>query len=640
MKKVISFDIWDTIIKRKCHPEEIKLKTLNYLYLTCKNELKEEYRSIYELLKTRDDIEYELCQKTKSNGFDDECKIEEVFDLLLKKVCPKGCSLDSSDLLKVEIETEKEAIYINPDILPIFSKYKDYDMYCVSDFYMDEENLKELLHYLKLPVKIKKIYSSADYLLNKRSGNLFKKFEEDLGITPSEHVHVGDNEYSDIKVANDLGITTIKMNKDNYDFECALNRKMHYDLSGLLKNDNDEASNYYNEGVKLAPLLYFFVYGVVSHAIENNIDTVYYQTREGETFIKVHELMAKNNPFGKKMPDAKVMEVSRMGTFSPSLNGVTVNELLRLWSQYRSQSMKTLFRTLYIDIDSYKEIFDKYEIDIEEEIVDPWFNVNLQKVFNDSNFKKKIEKEISDKKKELLKYFKSSLNIVDDDKPLFVVDIGWRGTIQDNLAYIFDKKFIDGYYLTLYDFYNIQPVNTSKTCFIDDEGMKVKEVADIITLLEWIFNPGTGSVVEYKNGKAVRKAKDKELNIVKKYIKPMQDGMLAGAKEINEYIKYHPYHVDETKNVVYDLIKNIKKNPSKTLIDAYYSMVFNDTFGTSEYIEKESKLSFLQKLNIFKVRNVLRKESWKEAYIVYNNLGYMKILVKIKGAIKKVIKRK
>ena len=38
MAKIISFDIWDTIIKRKCHPEEIKLATARYIVLKYENE--------------------------------------------------------------------------------------------------------------------------------------------------------------------------------------------------------------------------------------------------------------------------------------------------------------------------------------------------------------------------------------------------------------------------------------------------------------------------------------------------------------------------------------------------------------------------------------------------------------------------
>ena len=68
---------------------------------------------------------------------------------------------------KKEIEQEKRVIYINPEILPIFEKYKDLKKYCISDFYMGAKELQELLDYLKVPVKIEKIYSSADYKLNK-----------------------------------------------------------------------------------------------------------------------------------------------------------------------------------------------------------------------------------------------------------------------------------------------------------------------------------------------------------------------------------------------------------------------------------------------------------------------------------------
>lgn len=639
MCKVISFDIWDTIIKRKCHPEEIKLKTANYIVLTYNQYLKDEYKNIYEILKARDDIEYKLCKKAALDGYDEECRIEEVFDELQKEIFEKFDSNITNELLEAEINIEKESIYINPDILPVFEKYKDLDMYCVSDFYMDAESLSELIKYLKLPVKFKKIYSSADYLLNKKSGRLFEKFEDDLNLKPEEHIHAGDNIYSDIEVARKMGINTIKMEKETINFNCEYNRKMEFDLSCCYKDNKTEEKRIFNSGVQLAPLLYFFVYSVVEYGIKNKIDKIYYQTREGETFIKVHDLIMKNNPFLVNVPKPVIMEVSRMATFSASLNDFSIKELLRLWSQYRSQSMRALFKTLNIDAKQYNKFFDKYEIDFEEDIVEPWFDVRVQKLCADQEFASKIQKDIEKKREDLLKYFDKQLGIVNDDKPMFIVDIGWRGTIQDNLSYIFDKKQVGGYYLTLYDYYNLQPNNSYKVSFIDDKDIRDKEVANIITLLEWIFNPGTGSVVEYKNGKAIRKAKEKELSVVNRYIKPLQEGMLAGCELMNEYVKYHPYEAEETKSVVYDLIKEIKLNPSKELIDAYYSMVFNDTFGTDTYLEKDNKLSFVEKLNVIKCRNILRKESWKEAFMIYNDLQYMKIILNFKATIRKILGR-
>lgn len=629
---IISFDIWDTILKRKCHPEEIKLATARYIVLKYNADLKDEYKNIYKILKARDTIEEKECKRNKEAGFDAECRILDVFKLLQKEIMKNDIDDISQELLKEEIEQEKKSIFINPDVLPIFEKYKDLKMYCISDFYMSSENLKELLDYVKIPVVIEKIYSSADYLLNKRTGNLYKIAEEELGITSSEHIHVGDNQLVDIDMAKSLGIETIKLEKTEFNFMPQENRKYEYNLEQIKTKDV-----LYNAGIDLAPLLYFFVYSIIEYAIKNKIPTIYYQTREGETFIKIHQMIEKNNPFGVEIPKCEILEVSRMATFSASLKELSIKELLRLWSQYTSQSMYALFKTLAIDIKKYELYFEKYNIDINQKIDDPWKDEKIKKLFSNQEFVSKVNFEINLKREELLKFFSDKKKIVNDDKSMFLVDIGWRGTIQDNLAYIFNNKKIGGYYLTLYDFYNEQPKNVYKLSYIDDVDIRDNELGEIITLLEWIYNPGTGSVIEYKDGNAIRKAKTEELDVVNKYIKPLQNGMFAGAEIINEYMKYHPYEASESKNEIYNLIKQVKTKPDKALIEAYYSMVFNDTFGTSEYVEKDLKLTFFQRLNIFKCRNMLRNENWKEAFIIYNNLGYLKLFMKIKSIIRKLL---
>ena len=116
--------------------------------------------------------------------------------------------------------------------------------------------------------------------------------------------------------------------------------------------------------------------------------------------------------------------------------------------------------------------------------------------------------------------------------------------------------------------------------------------------------------------------------------------MLAGAEIINEYMKYHPYEAKETKKVVYDVIRKTKTKPNKALIEAYYSMVFNDTFGTAEYVEKDEKLSTMDKLNVIKCRNILRQEPWKEAFIAYNDIEYMNVLTSAKGVVRKILGKK
>ncbi len=635
MNKIITFDIWDTILKRKCHPEEIKLATSRYIMLKYEEKLKEEYKDIYKILVTRDDIEYKECMRHKEEGFDDECRILDVFKILQKEIMKQDIGDISEELLREEIEQEKKAIFISPEILPIFEKYKDLEKYCISDFYMGADALQELFDHVQVPVKINKIYSSADYLKNKRTGNLYKIAQEEIGLKSENHIHVGDNVFADIDNAKKLGIETVKTTKTEFAFEHNKDRKFNFDLSELYKDGDTQENRLYNSGIDLAPILYFYGYSIIEYAIKNKMEKIYYATREGETFIKIHEIIESNNPFGVELPKKDIIEVSRMATFAPSLKEISIPELLRLWSQYRSQTLKALFKTLNVDIKKYENLLEKYELEAKEEIIEPWFNTKLQKLFADEEFSKMMNEELKKKKENLLKYFEETKGIKNDEKPMLMVDIGWRGTIQDNLAYIFDKKDIYGYYLTLYDFYNTQPKNTKKVSYISDENIKKNEVASMITLLEWIFNPGTGSVVEYKNGKAIRKAKEEEIEVVNTYIKVLQEGMLEGAKLINEYMKYHPYEAEETKKKVYEVLTKTKQKPSKELIEAYYKMVFNDTFGADEYVEKEQKLSGIKKYNVFKVRKKLRAELWKEAYVIHHDLKYMDTLVKLKGKLRK-----
>lgn len=639
MQKVISFDIWDTLIKRKCHPEEIKLFTMRYMLFKYEEEIVEEYRDSYILLRERNTIESEICRKNEKKGKDGECKIKDVFVELQRKVFinSKERSI-AEELLRVEINHEKKMIYVNEDVLSILDKYKEYKKYCISDFYMDEVSLKEILDSTVLKGKFEKIYSSADFCLNKKTGNLFKKFEEDLNLQPKDHIHVGDNEYSDIQIPQKLGIETIKMRKyGEYKFSPCRNRSFDFNLESLkVEKKCNREERLYNVGVELAPLLYFFVNKIVEFGIRNKRKEIYYQTREGETFIKIHKMIAENNIYESELPEYKLLEVSRIATFSASLNEISISELLRLWSQYKCQSMKALFKTLNIDIEKYKDIIKKYNIDIDMQIHEPWFNINVQNLFNDNDFKKKINAELKEKRNQLVTFFEHK-GIINDNKPILIVDLGWRGTIQDNLAYIFTNKQIDGFYYALFDYYNVQPKNTRKFAYINNRKITYDYIGAMITLFEMLFNPESGSVISYDGDKAIRKVKKSEYETVKNITSYIQKGMIDASKKINEYLSFHPFENSEFDNYIYDIIRNIKEHPSKELVEAYYCLVHNDTFGTGEYVDKRLKISKLQKINLFKCRDMLKREDWKEAFLIHNKLYALKYILMFKACIRNIL---
>lgn len=164
-------------------------------------------------------------------------------------------------------------------------------------------------------------------------------------------------------------------------------------------------------------------------------------------------------------------------------------------------------------------------------------------------------------------------------------------------------------------------------------------MAPLITLLELMFNSPSGSVIGYKDGKSIRKIVKDESEFNKTYIKPIQRGIFDGIKYINETIKDYPLSEEILVNKTYDKLKEIKTYPSKEIVDIYFKNVHNDIFGSGKIVKK-GKLSFKEKINIFKVRNILKNEIWKEGFIKVNNLKVVPLLLKVKGAMRILIKKR
>lgn len=626
-KEVVTFDIWDTLLKRNFHPEISKLKTIQFLYTLKNKNIKKNY-DIYQILKIRNEIEQKL---VKQNG---ECLINDVFKKLLEKILinPKNINELVNELVDKEIKIEIENTYVNEEIYVFLDKYKNYDKYCISDFYMNEKQISKILEAHDLLKYFKKIYVSASFNLTKREdGKLFDKFINDLKINYKDVIHIGDNLYSDIKIPEQKGIKTVYIsNKDESDFN--INNIKYPDID--FKKINKENA-YYNTGLTLSIIAYNFIYAIISKFKQKGANKIFYQTREGETFIKFHKIFEENNPFPFEIPKAELLEVSRVATFGPSLKRFDIENLLRIWSQYRSQSLKTLFKSININYKKYEKYFEKYQLEADELIKEPWFDVRINKLLKDEEFVNSIEEILKENQKRLLKYFET----LDVDKNMFIVDIGWRGSIQDNIAHILKNKDIFGFYLALYERYNLEPNNVKKYALLDDLKRNNELVTPLITLLETMFNSSSGSVIGYKNGKSIRQVIDEESYFNKKYIKPIQEGIYDGVKYINEIVKNFPISDKLLKEKTYQTLKKIKEKPSKEILDIYFRNIHNDIFGSGKIVKKES-LTFKEKLNIFKVRSVLRNEIWKEGFIKANNLKLLPALITIKGKLRILKNRK
>ena len=170
--KLLSLDIWDTILRRKCHPDAIKVYTSRKLYLDAKSYIKVEMRNLRALTKLRVDVERELGTACRESGFDDEYDIRDVFRKWILYAFDKEYpDVDGlvERLYRFELNTEMENIYLDPNIDATIDSIQHDKLVCISDFYASKEFLEELLNSVGMKNKIEEVYSSCDFKVNKRS---------------------------------------------------------------------------------------------------------------------------------------------------------------------------------------------------------------------------------------------------------------------------------------------------------------------------------------------------------------------------------------------------------------------------------------------------------------------------------------
>lgn len=183
-KKIVSFDIFDTLLVRPCiKPTEV----LNLL--SCPP----------RVLQSRLNAESDLC-----DAFSDIFKIWDH----VKQECNLS-EVEEKAYLNEELNIERKLLSQRIIVYEIY-KYaaeKGKKVIAISDMYLPEKFLTTVLldnGYLN----ICNVYVSCNRGARKDNGELFEKVMEAEGVKPSDMIHIGDNFQSDFKIPSKLGIAS------------------------------------------------------------------------------------------------------------------------------------------------------------------------------------------------------------------------------------------------------------------------------------------------------------------------------------------------------------------------------------------------------------------------------------------------
>lgn len=611
MYKLLTVDFWDTLIRRNCHPDSSKLASAYRIAHAYHELLRDGYKDYFDIYRERCLIEAELVKRRSSGKGDGEYVISEVLGILLERILGSPGSATNvivEELVEFELDFELRHTYPDKDIAEIIAEYPAERRYFVSDFYMPSTSLMRILSHHRIQNLVDGGISSCDVGLNKRSGRLFRYAHELFGVEPGQHVHIGDNVLADIKPSRCLGVEAVHFEPEPE--HSVASRKLNFlsNRRALFLNITEEIDSLleaeverlpekqraaFQLGARAAPLFVGFMLNVAEQALKQGLPRLYFFTREGEFFIQVWSaLFQEGRLHGTRLPAVDTLEVSRISTFSASLREVSILEMRRIWSLYSTQTLLALIKSLNLEPEEYSQICARHGLDLNEPVTHPWRDSRVRELFKDEDFTNKIQKSVEAYRACLFGYLNGK-GLHADLNEVGIVDIGWRGTIQDNLAILHPSLKIHGYYLGLQRFLNEQPLNCIKQAYGQNANLSIDDLnlLDAVSVVEMLCNSPNGSVLGWSIGddgryEPKRLLDNGENKVFEEFTRYFQIGAVSASRIWGNYIDQYVVSSDELRPHALNIWKGLVVRPDSVIVDAHASLNHNEIFGVGGFVNK------------------------------------------------------
>ena len=610
---LLTVDVWDTLLRRRCHPDSVKLHVCRVLMLTHADALPASTQDPHVLLRLRQQAEYELGEQCRRRGLDDEYGHRDVYLRWLELV--QFDKLEdqpqTAELLRLletaELAQERLVSYADPSIASTLAAYPARKVLFLSDFYFPAAAIQDLLSCHGLDAQVPDGLVSCEVGVNKRSGRLFSHLHDRLSVAPARHLHIGDNMRGDVRAARELGITSVHYQPDA---EHARRERLDagfQDRQDFLRDAADHmrcapATNaavdaeMHAYGCRCSPLFVGFVLDVMERTTAAHAERVHFFTREGEFFLEIYRRLATQDVLGVPVPAADLLHVSRLATFAASLHAFSADELMRIWNQYSVQSVGALLASLGLAPADFADAASRFGLELAAPIRYPWQDARVLALLQDDIVRGTVESHLRRRRDELLAYL-GQAGLPRPGERLHMTDIGWRGTIQDNLAHTLPAVQIHGYYLGLSRFLNRQPPNASKIAYgpnlneTDADGA----LLDFVAPIEMLCNSAGGSVLQYRphDGRVevVRQIDGEENAVYHACAQHFQRGVLDSIPFWADFLRTHAYTASDLRPLALARWREIIDHPPAFLARAYFRLKHNETFGVGEFEDKREMLS-------------------------------------------------
>jgi FMN phosphatase YigB (HAD superfamily) len=606
---VLSLDIFDTILWRRVpRPADVFGLLASRLHTAG---LAPAWVTGPTLRRMR--INAEQKARTGREALGTEVSLFDIWRYMPSNVFP-AAKLD--DLVKAEVEAEREFTVVDLDIAEVIrlALKQDIQVILVSDTYFTEDHINYLLDRPELgSLQGVRVFRSHQHGVDKASG-LFEIVLRELGRSPEQVVHIGDNPVADVEAPAELGVRTVHYIRLDESFEAVLDREREPldhlgdyapnidDLNGDFgltslrakalslggRNSASAVDTGWRYGASVVgPVLTGFAEWVAWKAHEAGTKVLWCPMREGDL---LSELV--NNAAAVRGWDlvAKPIWLSRHVTSLACLDAFdedSVHEFIRRSYQL---SVRQLLSILHLRAGDVPGLASELNTIIDNGGIAERVSIALTET---PHLQNRLKGTMTAARERLLRSLKAAGALESPD--LTLVDLGWGGTIQAQLAKALKIAEIDitpaGLYLATDDrAIRCYQLGLRAEGYLAQAGVPTDVAATIVRspeVLEQCVNALCGSLIGFTEDGAPVLGQVSESNAQNSERLAVQDGILAFQSTWNRYVRNSDgawsdlARPQAAKDRLANILVSALKSPTAEEAGVFGNWVHEDNFGSS-----------------------------------------------------------
>ena len=636
-RKVIAFDVFNTLVCRKVEGEWLKRATAFALRRLLEPRVHRWFLpSTASIFERRRELELQIVTERVARGEDNESDFNELARRWVGTWLPVANQEVIDACIEQELSLEEAALSPTPGIMEALTAARATGgrLIFVSDMYLTATQIWRLLRHCGLESFFDDGYSSTDVGRRKATGRMFPWLLRTEAIEPGELLFVGDDAEADQAQPGRYHIDTVhlvdrgenerrgrlktleKLATTNHAWnERLLTEVMQHSPHRVSRDDGDLD---YELGQTLAPGFVAYVMETVELARRRDVHTIYFLAREGLTFLQIYARLLRKGILGARPPRARYLHVSRASTILPAMNALSWGDLQRFWRQYPNQTLLSLLNNLSLPADPFVGLAAAVGLtNPKRRLDDPKYDREFRCFLESREVHAAFVKHRDDARATLRDYL--AYRGLWGQERVVIADIGWKGSMQDNLARAFHDApgfpELFGSYFALSAEGEVHPRSHKHGCLADFRRGDPEEL-DLFrnsAIYEMVTQATHGSTVGYArradNSAAVLpvlKEYEIERENAQRYFKSARRGVDDWTRDFCQVYALSPFTGEELRAGSLARALDYIRYPTKEQAEAFLRYSHVESFG----VHHVSRFGFEVSLRELVSRSP--RATWKE----------------------------